>query len=89
MDPLFLGCAGGLPQRDRISGKPILADGRRLLCALELDLFLALPCEGACSDLRLLWIIKTLKLAKHATVTDTDCSTEDHAWSQLGPANPR
>ena len=66
MDSVFLGSVEVVLQGDRRSEKPFLMDFMRSR-------------EEDCFDLRLLWIARTLKLAKHATVTETDCSTVDHA----------
>ena len=66
MDSVLLGSVEVVLQGDRRSEKPFLMD------------FIRTP-EEDCFDLRLLWIARTLKLAKHATVTETDCSTVDHA----------
>ena len=66
MDSVLLGFVEVVLQGDWRSEKPFLMDFIR-------------PPEECCFDLRLLWIARTLKLAKHATVTETDCSTEDHA----------
>ena len=66
MDSVLLGSVEVVLQGDRRSEKPFLRDFIR-------------PPEEDCFDLRLLWIARTLKLARHATMTETDCSTVDHA----------
>ena len=81
MDPVSFGSLEELPQCGRRSERPLLPD----LSLLEPALFFA----RSLADLRLLSIAKTLKLARHATITETDCSMEVHAPIQLGPTVPR
>ena len=65
MDSVLLGSIEVVIQGERRSEKPFLMGFIR-------------PPEEDRFDLRLLCIARTLKLAKHATVTETDCSTVDH-----------